>query len=569
MKSRACLLFLIVLPAISGCRAERSLALAAITAVGPAAVEPGDVLRIEGQGFVEGPVIVAFEGALAPSGVAAPKPCAAEAPGQASSETLVEVPVTELLVASLGREPGRFQGRVEVTFTSAASTAIRIAAEKRDVSFDLRPAGAGVPLAAHRLHETSRVLAALGITLMPPETDEGLVVADVEQRSAAARSGMAAGDRLLSVDGTSLATASDLAGLSCEVAHRFEIVSREGTLRELRLEAVESGPVNADELTAIVLSSLALGLFLAFAAPTSRRLGRASDAWAGNPLARAASVASVSTLLLLLPAVAILGRVGLAGVVALTALAGAGLVALALQAPAGLGRRAAGLLVHALPVLGLLAIMGSLGVPLGLVDLVADQQRQLAGWHVWSSPFALAAVLGAVALLAPVTLVNAAPGRFDGLLAELACAPAAALIAVGFLGGWSVPGADDDAIGRSGALLIAASFVFLAKVWGVLLVARRLALRSAGERRASSRGANIWLRAFALALAVAAALAWNAIDVPDTYRIAARVLTIAVFVTLSTALVIAAVRGLLPRSIGAAGGSACPVPRQGHAAEGT
>ena len=59
--------------AAAGCRQDAAIEMASIERVEPAVIEQGDVLRITGAGFVEGPARVTLSGAFDPSGLVPPE----------------------------------------------------------------------------------------------------------------------------------------------------------------------------------------------------------------------------------------------------------------------------------------------------------------------------------------------------------------------------------------------------------------------------------------------------------------------------------------------------------------
>jgi hypothetical protein len=219
---------------LASCQTPTAPPLATVDAVEPAIIEPGDVLRLTGTGFVEGPARISFTGEFKPAGLAPPRHRTAYLGGTAVSTGLIEIPLSSSAIARLTEETARFTGEVDVTFPAAAALdAIHISARAAGISFEIRPAGGGVALAARRTREAKRLLA---------------------------------------VDGVALAAPADLAGLVVGEEHRFELVSSAGTMRSVALLVGPGKRLDRDVFTAIVLSSIALGLFLAFAAPTRRRI---------------------------------------------------------------------------------------------------------------------------------------------------------------------------------------------------------------------------------------------------------------------------------------------------------
>ncbi len=303
-------IFSLISGCLVSCNASKAPPLATVDQVGPLVVEPGDTIRIIGTGFVEGPARIALAGTLKPAGLADSKVRSVFLDGIAVSRNLIEVPVTSGVMRQLTDEPGQFKGSMEVTFPEAAALdAIRIIAESEDVLLNLRPAGGGVPLAALRSREAARLLGSLGLVLLNQQNGDGLLIDEIVEGSPAASAGIEFGDRLLAVDGTAIAVPADLAGVSLGKSHRFELISHRGTIREVVLNLGPVSHLDTDELTAIVLSSIALGLFLAFIAPTRRQL-TPSRTNSADPLIKAIGFGVVSIPMLLIPAGAVLSYAG-------------------------------------------------------------------------------------------------------------------------------------------------------------------------------------------------------------------------------------------------------------------
>ncbi len=531
-------LLLLVLGYLSACDAPVVPSLASVDEVGPATVEPGDIIRMTGTGFVEGPARIMFEGMFESVGLAEPESHTAHLDGTAVSGTLIEIPVTSRVMAQLTDEPTHFEGSVEVTFPAAAALdAISIIARSEHVELDLRPAGGGVAIAARRFREASHLLASLGIALTGDGGKDNLVIATIVPGSSAAAAGVEPGDRILAVDGTALAAPADLAGVSEGDSHRFELVSSVGEMREVELAVGSPMQLDSDEFTAIVLSSIALGFFLAFAAPTRRRAAR-SYVRTTDPFAKAIGFGAISVPLILIPAGAMLSHAEFGAAIALIGVNVLGLAGIALFTTGKALKRVAAFLAHLLPVPAIMAVAGASGSAIGLWDIVASQEATPWGWHAWSSPFALGLAIAAVALLWPSTAKSSENKKASTFAAWMASAPAATLITAYCLGGWIIPGIPVNRMTDSSLLLIAGCLIFFTKTWIVLLVARGFAAASIVERRTTRTRIHLGLRFIALSVAAVLALGWLWADMPTSCRIAGQMLATATSITLFTAGVI-------------------------------
>lgn len=547
----------LMLLALLGCEPTATMPLARIDGAGPGVLEPGDVLVITGEGFVEGPATLAFDGVLTPSGAGDGTPARATLEALAVSGTRIELPVTGTVLSALSPEPATFRGAVAISFpTALAQSAVRVEARLGEVTLELRPGAGAVAAVARRVREAEAYLDGLGVSLAGTGPDAELLVEQVRRGSPADRAGLEPRDRLLAIDGRVLAGLADLAGVDPGAGHALSVLSAAGTPRELALipEAATAWP--RDEFAALMLTAVALGLFLAFAAPTRRGHPSAAGAETAHPLARALGLAALTVPMLVLPAV-LLG--GLSGPVVLLSLVGptvAGAAGMALYGTGGVLSRVGSLSCGLLPLLAALAMAGVFGASIDLRELAAGQGSTPWGWHGWSNPFALAATLAATALIWPDA------GRIDAPPAAriaawiTACGGAIALTACA-LGAWLLPGATFGGSAVRPPELIAGVAVFAAKVWLVLAAARWLA----GAGRTERRG-RAWRRAPAR-LPVAAcligslgmALAWDRAGLPAEIDTAGRVLASGVFATLVTALLARGLAGAAARRspAGAAG----------------
>ena len=244
--------------------------LASIEQVRPEVLEPGEVFRIEGSGFVEGQATIAFTGEFKPVGMARAQKRTVLVDGVATSNTEIELAVTPHVMRLLASSPSHFKGNLEVGFPGVGSFgAVRIQAKSEQVSIDLMPAGGAVEAAASRSREASEFLAGLGIMR---GASEELVVHEVADGSPAWRAGLRKSERLLAIDGVALTSLQDLAGVKNRSNYRFSVASSNGAVREISVAASPNAQLDRDELAAVVLFAVAAGLFFAFAAPTRRRM---------------------------------------------------------------------------------------------------------------------------------------------------------------------------------------------------------------------------------------------------------------------------------------------------------
>jgi hypothetical protein len=523
--------------AATGCGEHSTPSLATIETVEPDVLEPGDTLRITGTGFVEGPAKVSLIGEFDPAGLAPPRKRRVVLDATAASTTWIELPVTERVIGKLAEEPVSFKGEIEVSFpTSPSIGSVRIAAISPPATIEVRPAGGGVATAAKRQREAEQFLGRLGLSLAGGARGQDLQVTAVRPNSPADRAGIEPGDRLLAVDGTALASLTDLAGVEWSDSYDLELISAQGTMRELTVSSSTAVRLEPDELAAVLLASLALGLFLAFVAPHRGRR-RNEVARGRDPLTKALALAAVAVALLAGPAVAIATRSELAAAGVLLGAYVAGVVGAALYGAGSPGRRLVAALVHLLPVPLVMSLPGAFGSSVGLWSAVAGQQGTPLQWHAWQSPFALASIISATALLWP-----AAPGSAGGsTLARAsswtaAIAGATAVTAYG-LGGWNIPGFSPTRLAAEPVLLLSGVMIFSLKAWIVVHAGRWFASAGATERRTGERrqGARLVAAGATVLGATALALLWEWSEIPADLRSAGQLSAAGFFVTLVTA----------------------------------
>ncbi len=458
---------LILFVFLAACGETTPPALAEIDTVGPEVLEPGDVLRITGNGFVEGPCTVTFDGTFTSHGIRGRTDRAVQVKGTAVSERLIEIPMNPKTVRKLVEEPVLFEGRIVVDFPLKES-AVRISAQKKGMLFSLSPGGLGVTTAAKRLRQAEATLRTLGVDLGNPRGQDGLVVATVQPKSAAQRAGIEFGDRVLAIDGRTVVEVADFSVVDPKTAHRIELVNRMGIIRETAIAPVLPGTLDNDELTAVVLTCVALGMFLAFAAP---RRGRdpLTMVMSSDPFTQAVLVGTLSAPLALVPAIALLAFDGISLLLALFACQG---IALAMLVLISTGRGVLAMVPRFLVIPIVVGVAAFQSSALGMNDIVASQQHASFGPHCLSSPFSFLLTLFAVSLIWPgrreLLGRNEYRHRLKRALRWIAAAASACIVSACLLGGWGGPFVSVDQMARDPLCLLAGTSIFIVKTWLVL-----------------------------------------------------------------------------------------------------
>lgn len=527
---RSFILFLFASLFLVSCGKSAAPALAQIDRITPETVEPGDVLRIYGAGFVEGSVDITLNGLFQASGQKQPARRKLTLEGIAVSETDIEVHLSAQTMKRLVREPVKFKGSVHVDFPVAAG-AVRIFAEREDVRLEMDPGGAKIATYARKKRDVEAHLRAVGIQPVAAEEVDGIVAAEVIKGSAADKAGLTFGDRLLAVDDREISSLTDMADISPSKRHVFDIVTRQGVMKKISIGPALSGYLDKDELFAVILSSFALGFFLAFVSPFGRE--RRIPARPGtDPFTRAIGIGALSLLLCLIPAAALLlpGDLGVFLWIILFGIHAASVIFLYLKAPR---QRILSLLkLGAVPILVVAAAVFSSAV--SPAEIVAAQQNTTGGAHLPASPFSLLLGVAALCMMRPSVPENS--GRFSKIASLTGAAAFSSVVTLCLLGGWNAPFISSLVASDSASASALFCVVFMAKAWLVLEGARRLTPDGTKERRASRKPSMSILPSLLLPIFGAATVLWQVLELPEEMRAASQVLGTGMLVALVAAI---------------------------------
>lgn len=514
--------------------------------------EQGDRVRLTGTGFPEGRAArVVFRGELRRAGEPPIEDVTIEASAELSSPHTLDVLLTPELTAALtGRPEPRhttFRGDVEVQFAPRTRAGMPVGGTLEGVVVDITPDRVSETALTALRSEGRRFAAFVGAKLQRAE--HGLVVASVDPQSRAARAGLLPGDVLLELDDMVVRDSADLVPAP-NVRMATLDVQRGADRLVLRVESAGFRYHSPEALTPAVLMLglvlLPLGLFgsslgraLAFlerrlaerlrrTSPPrtfgARRAHRASTLLAGLSEKLPASflpyfgLVSASSLFTLLA----LGKTLLAAeldLVLILAGASAGLVVAAV-ASGGAGARwslragvsrGVGAAVLSLPALLALLSAAVTHETLEIRKIVAAQGPFPWDFGLFQSPVALVAGCVAFAALVPTVtprLANtsdASPGRKLLATAELSYKlVCAGVLAIAFLGGWSLPGSAESVAARS-----AGALVLLLKAWSLLGVAGLLRWALGDLDVAAMRRLGLLVLVLPSAVCVLLALAWQ------------------------------------------------------------
>jgi hypothetical protein len=196
---------------LSGCGEALDARLVSVESVEPAELEPGDVALIRGAGFAAGDgATVRLSGSVhRPGGMESDVRIAVDASAVSASE-LAFVVTDELVERAGGR--GTFDGSVEVEFALDGGGVI--SGRLDDVRIDFVPSESAeaIDRSLARTRAAEEFLARAGIVISPDDADDnaGFRIDAILRGTAAARAGLAKGDRIVEVDGVRVLAFADL-----------------------------------------------------------------------------------------------------------------------------------------------------------------------------------------------------------------------------------------------------------------------------------------------------------------------------------------------------------------------
>jgi NADH-quinone oxidoreductase subunit H len=530
-------------------------ALVQVTGLTPTDVEPGDRIALAGEGFPAGKEArVTFRGTLHRPGDTPVRDVEITATGLVTGPEEVELAFRESTQALFSGADDRavhttFEGDVEVAFAAAAPGAAPIAGVLRHAVLDVRPSASAADAA--RESEGARVLAFVGLHVAPPtRRGIGLMVEAVDPGSRADASGLVAGDVVTTFDGVRAAAIGDLVPVPGEREATIGVRSAGATTDAPRALSVDGlgGPPPAEFLGAALFIVAALALLLFFGATPPALVSSAVQRAAGRVRARGQAMraamlrealpplsaslvvdALVAALFAVLPfgqyLVAARLDVGLLFVGATTALAVAA-VAVAPSSLAGLRGAAHVVWQHvpaAVAVTSVVLTTGSLRVQ--------EIDRAQAGWPWDWLGFRSPAALLATVLLLGCALVEPEleppPASVPASLIEDVSLPLrrsrspwldaacrahrfvlAGLVAVLFLGGWSLPGLSPAQQDGRLALEAAGAVWLLAKTAALVLAISAVRWTLPRRRLAESSRATTLVRLPLALVALVLSVAW-------------------------------------------------------------
>jgi NADH-quinone oxidoreductase subunit H len=264
----------------TGCERDASPNLLDVTDLNPHSLEVGDRLTLNGSGFPEGRAArISFHGDVFRAGQTPRRDVTIVAPAAASDPHSITVTLTN----ELSREfcgtgdavHATFRGAATASFQAKTSGAPPVQGTLDGVVLEVNPASISrVALDAHEA-EAKRFADFAGMAVVHSEERDVLLIDTIDSDGRAARAGLLPGDALLELDGTRLASLSDL--IPPPRSRLSHLSVRRGDATTAATFAVDvSGfqPGSPSELApAATLIGFAVALLLLFASPLGRALG--------------------------------------------------------------------------------------------------------------------------------------------------------------------------------------------------------------------------------------------------------------------------------------------------------
>lgn len=526
-------LILLNLIFICSCSPAPKVDLYTVLEIFPKIIEPGDMLTIEGEGFVEGPAHILLNGTVKPIGLRPPKQVSRHLEGFAVSESKIEVPISAYLMETITQETVQFEGIARVSFPSKLQeSAVALQADSPTTKLEFRPTGGGVRIQALKIREAEHLMKQLGMTTSSRSSEEVITITRIAQGSFAASNHIPAGAKLIAIDGFPLLSIEELAGLELQKDHIFEFVYPNGVSKQIPLN-IGANELKDDQFAAILLTSIAMGFFLAFVLPRYTKKGAIPKLLPRNPVTFILGYTTAAILTILFPALVILWKLNIFGTVFLVAL-------FVICAILFLFYNKQPLPIRLLNTVGTIATItavalmgGAAGNTMGTFDIVVSQSTAHFDLHVWKNPLMMLGTVIAISSLWPKHLVENAPS-FLHITAWIMSICGAMTIVFFCLGGWIIPGIFTQSILDSPTEMVAAIFIFAVKTWLVLLAARSIAGINRHDRRqqAASLSYGIQFRGFLLLGLATGAIYLEFATVPQDIQFAGQILSAAIFFTL-------------------------------------
>ncbi|MBN2344044.1 MAG: hypothetical protein JXX29_23310 [Deltaproteobacteria bacterium] len=534
MRVPDCTIFLICIFAVAAtaCGSSPTVDLFEVREVYPKIIEPGDILTIEGEGFIEGKAQVELRGTVKPIGLRPARPLQFRMSGSAVSETKIEIPITAYQMDALTREAVRFEGIVNVSFPSKLKeSALTLEAKSALLHLEFRPTGGGVKIHALKIREAGQLMQQLGIVVQSNSDDDVITVQRVLPDSFASTHNISTGSKLISVDGFPLFGVEELAGLDLSVPHIFEFVFPEGGARQIPVD-LAVGNFKNDEFAAIVLTSIALGLFLAFVLPSYIRRTAIPKRTLQNPISYIFGYAIAAILTVLLPAIVMQWHLNVSGTVFVVSIYLICAATLLFYSKQPWLTRLFGTMGSIAAIASIVLMGGAAGNTLGLIDIVAAQAQTHFGLNVWRNPLIMLATILSISLLWPKPMLQQS-NSLTNIAAWLMSICGAMAVVFFCLGGWIIPGLFEYPALNGPLLIVGAVFIFVIKTWLVLLAARTVVGASQSDRRKQGISAGViqlrWIPMLALA---GGAIYLELSPLPNDLQFAGQVISAGVFFTL-------------------------------------
>jgi hypothetical protein len=500
-RARSLLAVLSTVMSFVACAEPLDARLMTVESVEPTELEPGDLAIIRGAGFAAGDdASVRLMGTMrAPGGVETDVRLEVEASAVSASE-LALVITDELVDRAGGR--GTFDGDLEISFALDRGGVVTGRLEGVRLDFVPSENAETIDRSLARTRAAEGFLERAGIIVSPDDADEspGFRIDAVLRGSAAARAGLAKGDRIIEVDGVRVLAFGDLVPMG-DASHPRMAVLRPGRstpiLADLDLAASERRALPAALVAAIAfvfivfLGTLTpVGRVVRHLAPSLARLRRGLPSLVAHAqkrsgsrfdrarmigLAIASVIASTLAFLALPFAASVLGASLHVAFIALVIVLCRWLAPPSRELPRSTRIATAASELLAIAVLAGCASIATDGST--LFERVIGQGATPWEWSAFRDPCLFLAVIALFSTqMMSADRRSGSPWR--EIPATVARLVAAALLASVCFGGWNVPGFAGNTLEAEPWLRALGLGVYLAKCWAMLLLPLGYPVRS-------------------------------------------------------------------------------------------
>ncbi|MBN2802155.1 MAG: hypothetical protein JXR91_03575, partial [Deltaproteobacteria bacterium] len=346
---------------------------------------------------------------------------------------------------------------------------------------------------------------------------------------------------------------NELAGLNLKKPHLFEFTSKQGEIKKIYGKIGESTPFQRDEFVAVLLTSLALGLFFALIIPAYIKSSGIPVKHLQNPLINGAGAFLATMLILLFVSFTLKRGEQLLSSIILLSLSSLMSLTILIFSKHKLLLRLTDFVIQ-ISALFLLSAGGIFFAKSpGLIDIVNSQGGSHFAFFIWRNPFVMVCGILAISILWPVNITGKNQTTILLIAAWIISATGAMIVTAFLLGGWILPGDPYTLDWTTTSVFIKAVLVFAVKTWLVIGASRLISGANRIERRTNAESSRGYVVRWALMLIFAAAAYFlENTHLPQGLIFAQQVLSGGIFFSLLSLLVFKKLIIFYPKNRGAA-----------------